>query len=307
MQQSGEAKACRIHPRRPSASTMGSTPDRRVKVHPADQQALRHLATHGGSLCTLIQVEGSYSRRIGAQLSIAPDGSTAGDLADHCLERELAHQASQIAVDGPPKRLLYGKRSPFLDFQLPCGSTIELLIDPAPDTRIARKIVETLDTRRPAELELPIVQESQVQLRKYLPSMRIIAFGEVPEAGAMQRLAHEYGAEVTIYPAAASEERLRNIACDAWTAIVCLSHDHEWERAILPWALTSDAFYVGAIGGANATASRHEMLLNCGLRSDQIARLRAPIGLFPSARHPAALALSTFAEIAARYERLFDD
>ena len=31
----------------------------------------------------------------------------------------------------------------------------------------------------------------------------------------------------------------QGIAVDAWTAIVLLFHDHEWEQAILQWALST--------------------------------------------------------------------
>jgi len=153
-------------------------------------------------------------------------------------------------------------------------------------------------------LELPEVGGQKYSPRKYLPSMRVLVFGEGPEAEAMHRLAVAYGAEVNIRPAATSDEGLARLKCDPWTAIVCLSHDHEWERITLPWALGSKAFYVGAIGGAKACASRIAMLQQANVPSRDIARLKAPIGLFPSARHPAALALSAFAEITAAYEEL---
>ena len=123
----------------------------------------------------------------------------------------------------------------------------------------------------------------------------------------MRSLASAYGAEVVILPAAASAEHLARVKRDPWTAIVCLSHDHEWERTSLPWALESEAFYVGAIGGARACEARLAMLEQVGVPSKAIERLNAPIGLFPSARHPAALALSAFAEIAAAYEDLVDE
>src|SRR6185369_8791945 len=59
-----------------------------------DQAALRLAAqVPDTALCTIVGIDGSYSRRRGAQLAVAPDGRMAGSLADGCLEKELAAQA----------------------------------------------------------------------------------------------------------------------------------------------------------------------------------------------------------------------
>ena len=58
-----------------------------------DHAALTAVALHGGGLCTVTRIDGSWSRRLGAQLAVLPDGTTAGSLADGCLERALAEAA----------------------------------------------------------------------------------------------------------------------------------------------------------------------------------------------------------------------
>jgi xanthine dehydrogenase accessory factor len=91
---------------------------------------------------------------------------------------------------------------------------------------------------------------------------------------------------------------------DPWTAIILLFHDHEWERAILPWALGTDAFFVGAQGGAPARVERDAYLAGLGLDSAMLAKLKSPIGLIPHARDPQVLALSVLAEVVRDYEAL---
>src|SRR3546814_3754957 len=49
------------------------------------------------------------------------------------------------------------------------------------------------------------------------------------------------GGELTLYQPA-------DVPLDKWTAVVALFHDHAWESGVLPWALASEAFYVGAQG-----------------------------------------------------------
>jgi xanthine dehydrogenase accessory factor len=266
-----------------------------------DSEALFAVATHGGALATVTKIEGSWSRRLGAQLAILPDGTTRGSLADGCLERALAAEAIGATA---PKLLRYGAGSPFVDIRLPCGSGIDVWLDPAPDkVKIAQAVTE-LSARRPATLTLV-----NGFIRNYHPKLRLVILGSGPEVRALAELADAQA--ITVIRAAPSEEmggialglgQIPDITIDPWTAIAVLFHDHEWERAILPWALGSGAFYVGAQGGAGARENRQTALREAGLSAGQLHRLKSPIGLFTSARSPRVLALSVLAEIVAGYE-----
>src|SRR3546814_14684520 len=86
-----------------------------------DNAAVRALAAANGALCTIVTIEGSYSRRIGAQLAVLEDGSIVGSLADGCLEAQLAHEARN-AAGGTACLRRFGKGSPLIDFRLPFRS-----------------------------------------------------------------------------------------------------------------------------------------------------------------------------------------
>lgn len=264
-----------------------------------DTEALFACAGHGGALCTVTAIDGSWSRRLGAQLAVLPDGSMRGSLADGCLERALADEA----VRGGARRVLrYGQGSPFIDIRLPCGSGVEVMVDPAPDRAALRGVAEALVARRPATLDI-----GNGFTRRYLPALRLAVLGSGPEVAALVRLAKAQGigctragpqGEAAVALSLGQEPAL---PLDRWTAVAVLFHDHEWERTILPWALASEAFYVGAQGGKGAREARREWLGEAAL-----SRLRSPIGLFPAARTPSVLALSILAEIVADYEALLD-
>ena len=64
-----------------------------------DRSALRAACEAGVGLCTIVGIEGSFSRRVGAQLAVGPDGAITGSLADGCLEKQLA---SEIAAATEP-------------------------------------------------------------------------------------------------------------------------------------------------------------------------------------------------------------
>lgn len=272
-----------------------------------DQTALRFAAADSAAaLCTIVGIDGSFSRRLGAQLAVAADGSTVGSLADGCLERELAAQAAALRGHGP-KVLRYGQGSPFIDFRLPCGSGLDVLVDPAPDRAALMRAVAQLDQRQLCELALPVTGPGLLSQRRYIPSLRLALFGAGPELRWLERLAAGFGADCNVAgpdTGLALGRAPEGIALDAWTAVVLLFHDHEWEIAILEWALASQAFHIGAIGGQPARESRIAELERRGWRAEDLTRVKSPIGLIHRARDVRVLALSILAEAVEAYECL---
>ena len=269
--------------------------------------ALRFVhAEQQAALCTIVGIDGSFSRRLGAQLAVGPDGRTIGSLSDGCLERELATQAQTIrAALGPPRTLRYGQGSPFIDFRLPCGSGLDVVVDPAPDRDSIAQAVEMLDQRKSADLTLPVGDAGLLQRRSYWPTLRLVICGVGPEADWLSNLAANFGvSSVVVGPdkglsLGAAPNWLK---VDEWTAVILLFHDHEWEHAILKWALATSAFYIGAIGGKQTRESRRALLAEQGATDAEIARVRSPIGLIAHARDARLLALSILSEVAGAYE-----
>lgn len=266
-----------------------------------DHAALAAACEPGVALCTVVGIEGSFSRRIGAQLAVLPSGDVVGNLADGCLESQLA---ADVRTCGAPVVRRYGRGSDAIDFRLPCGGGLDILLDLAPDRRACREALELLQARRPAELSLP--DNEFLPRRRYIPALRLRAYGEGPELVALARLAR--ASDIAIEAIDKREltlgQRSGRAPADRWTAEILLFHDHEWEAALIEDALAGEAFYIGAQGGENARAQRTMALLARGVAEEDIARLRSPIGLLPACRTPQALALSVLAEVVGLYDRL---
>ena len=62
-----------------------------------DRSALRAACEPGVGLCTIVGIEGSFSRRLGAQLAVHPGGAITGSLADGCLEKQLASEVAAVS------------------------------------------------------------------------------------------------------------------------------------------------------------------------------------------------------------------
>jgi xanthine dehydrogenase accessory factor len=83
------------------------------------------------------------------------------------------------------------------------------------------------------------------------------------------------------------------------SAIVALTHDPKLDDPALAAALNSSAFYVGALGSKTTHARRLERLKAHGFSSEQLSRIRGPIGLDIGARSPAEIAIAILAEMTA--------
>ncbi len=266
-----------------------------------DHAALAAARVPGAALCTIVGIDGSFSRRLGAQLAVLPGGEVVGSLSDGCLESQLAADCRGLSH---PEVRRYGSGSPFVDFRLPCGGGLDILLDPSPDHAACASAIEMLEARKPASVPLPT--NSGFAARPYIPRLRIRAFGEDPELGALTRLADAAGiVSDALDRSALTLGRPSGLVLgDPWTAEVLLFHDHEWEIALLERALQGDAFYIGAQGGMQARRVRIEELRLRGLGESALSRIRSPIGTPAGSRTPQTLALSVLTEITHEYERL---
>ena len=95
------------------------------------------------------------------------------------------------------------------------------------------------------------------------------------------------------------QEAFEQIPITRATAIAMLTHDPKLDDPALKIALTSPAFYVGALGSRTTQAKRRQRLLEEGLTEEQLDRLHGPIGLKIGAGTPEEIALSIMSEIVA--------
>jgi xanthine dehydrogenase accessory factor len=101
-------------------------------------------------LATLVRVEGGGPRPVGAQMAFT-NTDLVGFLSGGCVEADVATQAAQVLASGTPRKLVYGRGSPYFDIQLLCGARIELMLErvsPSDDAVI--RLLELTKARRSA-------------------------------------------------------------------------------------------------------------------------------------------------------------
>ncbi|MCY1267661.1 putative xanthine dehydrogenase subunit A [compost metagenome] len=158
------------------------------------------------------------------------------------------------------------------------------------------------------------VGEQQRFLNVFQPPARLIVLGGVHIAQMLVPMALLAGFEPVVVErrkAFAAEGRfpgvpvlmeeagvaLGMLSPDTRTAVVALTHNPELDDPGLIAALSSPAFYVGALGSRRTHEQRRQRLLGCGVGVARIERLHAPIGLPIGASTPAEIAVSILAEI----------
>ena len=95
------------------------------------------------------------------------------------------------------------------------------------------------------------------------------------------------------------EETLAQVQPDHATAVVVLTHDDKFDIPMLVGTLTTDAYYIGALGSRRNQKRRRERLLEAGVDESALDRISGPAGLDIGAHTPAETALSMLAEIMA--------
>ena len=274
--------------------------------HPSD---VLRFVTDTEELCALIcvtDIHGGAMRAKGALMAVRASGEVAGYISNGCVDADIIFQAKEAMEDGQIRRLKYGEGSPFKDIQLPCGGSIDLLVVPNPDKAMIGEAVVKFATRQSAALTFEDFSW------EYTPKLRLRIAGRGAAVAALTSQALQSGFEVHLQSPEADMhndlnvtkfDHLTNLSAppaqkdDAWSAVILMFHDHDWEVALLAQALASEAFYIGAMGSDRTHNLRREDLGQAGVNSNDIARIKGPIGLIPSMRDANLLALSTLAEI----------
>jgi xanthine dehydrogenase accessory factor len=133
----------------------------------------------------------------------------------------------------------------------------------------------------------------------YLAQMALSLDYEITVCDPRQDLLEQFAVDGVRKIADMPDDAVRAHANDPATAIVALTHDPRIDDMGLMEALSSDAFYIGAMGSSRTSAARRERLLDLDVSAGDLARLHAPIGLPIGSKTPPEIAIAILAEITA--------
>lgn len=265
----------------------------------------------GSALVTLVEIRGGAARSLGAQMAVRGDALHCGYVSGGCTEAAIAAEAAAAIATGSDRYLRLGEGSKFFDIVLPCGGGITVTIHIIRDSTSLRNVLSRLNCRDRVGLIYDPTSQSLGStgfaghsgwhegrfVTAFRPKPRIVLSGGSIEVETGARLARASGYEV--YSDTRPTSPLADHgAIDEDTAVAILHHELDREIPTLKAALAAKPFYIGALGSHRTHERRVEELRRRGYLDSDIARIKAPIGVFGKARDSASLALSVLADIA---------
>jgi xanthine dehydrogenase accessory factor len=291
------------------------------------------------ALVTVARTWGSAPRPPGAWLALREDGLVQGSVSGGCIEDDLIDRMRTGTLVGEhgaerPYKLTYGVTRAEADrFRLPCGGTLELVVEPAPDLKLLAEAERRVATGRLAQRSVDLLSglvsvsdgagndtvawDGNVLTTQHGPLWRLLIIGAGQVSRYLAQMAQaldyvvsvcdprvEYSAEWNVtgapWVAGMPDDVVLEMSLDPRSAVVALTHDPKLDDMALLEALQSPAFYVGALGSHANNAKRRERLCKYfGLQQSEADRLHGPVGLPIGSRTPPEIALSILAEMTA--------
>ena len=307
------------------------------------------LAGQRALLATVVRTWGSSPRPVGSIMALREDGTVVGSVSGGCIEDDLIYQYTQAYAagqtegaavqgkaipSGPPAFIKYGVSADEAHrFGLPCGGTLELLLEFDPSAADLATLVSALEAGQLMQRQVSLKDGSVSQSLSAAPSelsvtatelvntfgpeyrMLLIGAGQLTEYLATMALfsgfavtvcdpREEYRSAWSVAGAVVKSDMPDDVVNafkpDRRSCVIALTHDPKLDDLALLEALNTEAFYIGAIGSRRNNEARHQrMAEHFELSESTLARLRGPIGIYIGSKTPSEIAVSVMAEVLA--------
>jgi len=289
-------------------------------------------------LCTIVACVGSSPRPVGSMLACTDSSDQIGSLSGGCVEEDLLDKIGQGQLISTDLCIVeYGVSAEENErLGLPCGGRLKVLIQNltrdsgAPgwlegilnaleERQCVRRVVAvssgvtSLD--HPENFQ-PLLLADNTLVQSFGPRMRrlLVGAGQLSQSVAELAVAMDYevavvdprpemlrqwrGPDVELV-GGMPDDAVRSRVSDKHSVVITLTHDPRIDDMALMEALTTQAWYVGALGSQKTTEMRLARLRALELSEQQIQRLHAPVGIDIGSKTPIEIAISIMAELTA--------
>jgi len=285
-------------------------------------------------LATVVRTWGSSPRPVGSTLALREDGAVVGSVSGGCIEDDLIARHTGGAFQAPPELLRYGIDADEAHrFGLPCGGTLELMLEFDPDAAALASLVASLESGRLMRRRVALADgtvslaethepealslDGQALAATFGPEFRMLLIGAGALSEYLATMAQFSGFAVTVCDPRTEysghwsvpgvtlapgmpDDVVTAFRPDRRSCVIALTHDPKLDDLALLEALGTEAFYVGAIGSRRNNAARRERLAqHFDMPPEILSRLRGPIGLYIGSKTPPEIAVSVMAEVLA--------
>ncbi|MCL4104099.1 UNVERIFIED_CONTAM: hypothetical protein GTU68_034961 [Idotea baltica] len=191
-----------------------------------------------------------------------------GSVSGGCVEEDLLARLEAQEFDGVrPTLLEYGVSAAENErLGLPCGGKLTLLLQQLRTDDMLSELALAMDYE-------VMVTDTRAE---------VLAQWQGPDIQLLQGM---------------PDDIVKAYAADRFSIVITLTHDPRIDDMALMEALTTDAWYVGALGSVRTTQLRIERLRQLQLNENQIAKLHAPVGMEIGSKTPIEIAVAIMAEL----------
>jgi len=218
-------------------------------------------------LATVIEIKGASPAKVGAQIVLLADGTTAGTVGGGKLEASILQDAQAALNDGQPRLAHYALAEEGQDaIGTLCGGEVRVFIQP------------------------------------YAPAPQLIIVGGGHIGRPLKVMGEAAGFNVMVVdvePGDATVPGLDTITLNQDSYVVLITTDHVSDEAALRCVITSPVRYIGMIGSRAKCQTILDHLRADSVTAEALDRVYAPIGLELGGTSPQEIAVAILAEIIA--------
>ena len=225
-------------------------------------------------LATVVETTRATPTHGGARMLVYGDGRSSGTIGGGPVEASVASDALDVLASGEAKLARYDLAELGM-----CPGELTVYLEP----QVSRSTVLVIGCGH--------VGRAVAELAHWL-GFRVVALDDRPALATSELLPD--ADEIVVGP---MDEMLRSLEVTRRTHVVLATRSTELDVEVLPLLLAMPAASIGVLGGRHRWSRTKGALLAAGCASDDLERIKSPVGLDLGARTPREIALSVLAEI----------
>jgi xanthine dehydrogenase accessory factor len=232
-------------------------------------------------VATVVETERSVPRHAGSKMLVFADRRQIGTIGGGEMEARVIDAAVGALATGMPRLMHFDLVDPGSGDPGVCGGTVMLYIEPL----LAEASVVIVGCGH--------VGKAVADLAHWL-GYRVIAIDDRADVATPDQMATADQVLTGAVP-----DLIGQVAITDQSHVVLVTRNMQVDLDALPAVLATPARSIGVMGSARRWDRTRRRLLELGVASEQLDRVRSPIGLDIAAETPEQIALSIMAEIVA--------